>query len=229
MSRSSADSCGSTVLHWWCLNDCYQLDKTQREILVNVSWFFSNELTDLVILELLSFTTLPMHATTQRMLMRSIVNTEMVTTDNGSYIPTQYPNFVEVFSKDHGERFLQPRPIRHLIDLETNYKLPYGQIYNLFKFVLKTLKVYIEMNLVNSFIQQLSFFTTVWILFAKRTDIGLQLYWDDGAFNHGLVKDRYSFSLMSKLLHWVHVAHNITTLDLWNDYCLIQIKEGKML
>jgi hypothetical protein len=69
-----------------------------------------------------------------------IDNVEMVTTDDGGRIPAQYQEFVEVFSKKKAETLPPHRQIDHAIDLEPDYKLPYGRIYNLSEFELKTLK-----------------------------------------------------------------------------------------
>ena len=82
----------------------------------------------------LPISTLPKHATMQTRLMRiriDIDNVEMVTTDDGGRIPAQYQEFVEVFSKKKAETLPPHRQIDHTIDLEPDYKLPYGRIYNL--------------------------------------------------------------------------------------------------
>jgi hypothetical protein len=83
-----------------------------------------------------------------------IENAEMVMTDDGGRIPAQYQDFVEVFSKVKAETLPPHRPTDHAIDLEPGYKLPYGRIYNLSEFELKTLKAYIETNLASGFIQR---------------------------------------------------------------------------
>ena len=126
----------------------------------------------------LPISTLPKHATMQTRLMRigtDIDNVEMVTTDDGGRIPAQYQEFVEVFSKKKAETLPPHRQIDHAIDLEPDYKLPYGRIYNLSEFELKTLKAYVETNLANGFIQWSSFSAAAPILFAKTKDGGLWL------------------------------------------------------
>jgi len=99
----------------------------------------------------------------------------MVFTDDGVRIPSQYRDFVEVFSKTKAETLPPHRPVDHAIDLEPGYKLPYGGIYNPSEFELKTLKAYIETNLANGFIQRSSSPAAAPILFAKRKDGGLRL------------------------------------------------------
>jgi len=75
--------------------------------------------------------------------------TEMVRTDDGGHIPAIYGEFVEVFSKDTAETLPPHRSTTHANDLEAGYNLPYGRIYNLSEFKLRTLKAYIEANLAN--------------------------------------------------------------------------------
>jgi len=142
----------------------------------------------------LPISTLPKHATMETRLMRieiDIDNVEMVTTDDGGRIPAQYQEIVEVFSKKKPEALPPHRQIDHAIDLEPDYKLPYGRIFNLSEFELKTLKAYIETNLANGFIQRSSSWAAAPILFAKKQDGGLRLCVDYRALNLSTVKNRY--------------------------------------
>jgi hypothetical protein len=78
--------------------------------------------------------------------------TKMVPTDNGGHIPATYGEFVEVFSKEKAETLPPHRSTDRTIDLEPIYNLPYGRIWNLSEFELRTLTAYIEANLANGFI-----------------------------------------------------------------------------
>ena len=146
-------------------------------------------------------------------------------TDDGGRIPAQYQEFVEVFSKVKAETLLPLRPTDHTIDLEPGYKLPYGRIYNLSEFELKTPKAYIEMNLASGFIQRSSSPAAALILCAKKKDGGLRLGVDYRALNLGTVKNRYPLPLISELLDRVRQARIFTKLDLQNTYHLIRSKE----
>jgi hypothetical protein len=75
---------------------------------------------------------------------------------------------VEVFRKKMAETLPPDRQIDHAIDLEPDYKLPCGWIYNLSEFELKTLKASIETNLENGFIQRSSYRAAAPILFAQQ-------------------------------------------------------------
>jgi hypothetical protein len=70
-----------------------------------------------------------------------IENVEMVTTDDGSRIPAQYPQFVEIISKVKAETLLSQRPTYHANALEPSYKQPYWRIDNHSESELTTLKV----------------------------------------------------------------------------------------
>ena len=94
----------------------------------------------------------------------------MLRTDDGSYIPNKYTEFVEVFSKTKAETLAPHRSIDHAIDLVPGCQIPYGRIYNLSEVDLNTLKAYIETNLANGFIQRSSSPAAALIFFAKKKD-----------------------------------------------------------
>jgi hypothetical protein len=62
------------------------------------------------------------------------------------------------------------RQIDHAIHLDPNYKLPYGQSYNLSQLELKPLMAYIEPNIANGLIQWSPFSAAEPILFANNID-----------------------------------------------------------
>jgi hypothetical protein len=94
----------------------------------------------------------------------------MIRTDDGSYIPNKYTEFVEVFSKNKAKTLAPRRSIDHAIDLEPGNKIPYGRIYNLSEVELNTLKAFIKTNLANWFIQRSSSPAAALIFFAKKKD-----------------------------------------------------------
>jgi hypothetical protein len=134
--------------------------------------------------------------------------------------------FVEVFSKAKAETLPQHRSTDHAIDLEPGYNLPYGQIYNLSEFELRTLKAYISANLANGFVQRSSWPAAPPILFAKMKDGGLRLCVDYRALNTATVKKQYSLPLISEMLDCVREARIFTKLDFRGAYNLIRIKKG---
>jgi len=133
---------------------------------------------------------------------------------------------VEVFSKKKAETLPPHRQIDHAIDLEPDYKLLYGRIYNLSKFELRTLKTFIETNLADSFIQRSSSSAAAPILFPRTKDGRLRLCVEYRALNLGTVKNRYPVPPISELLDRVHEARIFTKLKVRNAYHLIRGKES---
>jgi len=68
----------------------------------------------------------------------------MVSTDDGGHIPAIYGVVVEVVSKTKAKTLPPHQSTNHAIDLEPGYNLPYGRIYNLSEFELRSLQAYIE-------------------------------------------------------------------------------------
>jgi hypothetical protein len=155
-----------------------------------------------------------------------IENVEMVTTDDGGRIPAQYQEFVEVFSKEKAQTLPPHRQIDHANDLEPDKKVPYEHICNLSEFELKTLKAYIETNLVDGLIQWSSSLAAALSLFPNKEDGGLWFCVDYQALNLRTIKNRFLLPLISEQLDGVREAKIFTKLDLRNAYHLIPIKEG---
>jgi len=101
----------------------------------------------------------------------------------------RYKDYVDVFSKDRAETLAPDWPIDHAIDLEPDFNLPYGRIYNLSEVELKTLKPNIETHLANEFIQRSLLPVATPILFAKQQDGGLRLCVDYRALNTAAVNN----------------------------------------
>jgi hypothetical protein len=149
-----------------------------------------------------------------------------VQADDGSWIPSTYRDFLDIFSKKKAETLPPHRPTDHAIDLEPGTKLPYRRIYSLSEVELKALKAYIETNLASGFIQRSSSPAASPILFVKKKDGSLRLCVDYRALNHASVKNRYPLPLISEILERVGKAKIFTKLDLRGAYNLIRIKEG---
>jgi hypothetical protein len=156
----------------------------------------------------------------------SVVSTSKVQADDGSWIPSTYRDFLDIFSKKKAETLPPHRPTDHAIDLEPGTKLPYGRIYSLSEVELKALKAYIETNLASGFIQRSSSPAASPILFVKKKDGSLRLCVDYRALNYASVKNRHPLPLISEILERVGKAKIFTKLDLRGAYNLIRIKEG---
>jgi hypothetical protein len=136
-----------------------------HEFAALLSWISANKLTSgFKIVHVTQHVTEPStdHVTS------SVVSTSKVQADDGSWIPSTYRDFLDIFSKKKAETLPPHRPTEHAIDLEPGTKLPYGRIYSLSEVELKALKAYIEMNLASGFIQRSSSPVASPILFVKN-------------------------------------------------------------
>ena len=224
VSRSSGGRCSSRVTQWQCLNGCYQLREIQMVKLVNGNWTYCDKLAHPATPRPLPIFSLPKHNTmlTRRMGRRTdIVNVQMIMKDDAGCIPARYQQLVEVFINVKTEALLPQRPIDHAINLELDYNLPLGQIYNRSQFQLMILLTYIDMILTNGFIQRSMMSASALILFARMKDARLQLFVNYWALNLGMVKNKYPLSLKAELLYQVREAWIFTKLNLQNAYNLI--------
>jgi hypothetical protein len=119
----------------------------------------------------------------------SVVSTSKVQGNDGSWIPSIYRDFLDIFSKKKAETLPPHRPTDHTIDQEPGTKQPYGRIYSLSEVEFKTLKAYIKTNLASGFIQRSSSPVASPILFVKMMDGSLRLCVDYRALNYALVKN----------------------------------------
>jgi hypothetical protein len=126
--------------------------------------------------------------------------TSKVQADDGSWIPSTYRDFLDIFSKKKAETLPPHRSTDRAINLEPGTKLPYGRIYSLSEVELKALKAYIETNLASGFIQRSSSPAASPTLFVKNKDGSLRLCVDYRALNHASVKSHYPLPLISEIL-----------------------------
>ena len=132
---------------------------------------------------------------------------------------------MDVISKTTAELLAPHFPIDHSIDLEQGFKIPYGLIYNLSEFELRSLKPYTETHLPKSCIQRSSSSAAAPILIVKKKDGGLRLPVDYQALHSLAVKNRYPLPHISEMLDEMRRARILTKLDLRTAYHLIRIKE----
>jgi len=138
-------------------------------------------------------------------------------TDDGRHIPAIYGEFVEVFTNGMVETLPPLRSTDHAIDLEPDYNLPYGWIYNLLDFELRMLQAYIKANLANRFIQR----SSSPILYAKKTHGGVRLCVDYHALNKATVKNWHPLRLISEMFYRVRETRIFRKLDVGGVYNLI--------
>jgi hypothetical protein len=103
---------------------------------------------------------------------------------------------------------------------------PHKSIYKLSKNELKILKKYLNKNLKKRYIQHSINPVGAPILFILKKNGSLRLYVDYRDLNKITVKNRYSLSLVGKILNRFNGAAIYTKLDLKKTYYKIRIKKG---
>ena len=91
----------------------------------------------------------------------------------------------------------------YVIELEKNKQLSFRLIYSLGLVELKILKMYIETNLANNFIQLFKSPVGAFIFFDWKSDGNLHFYVDYRGFNYIIINNWYPLSLISKLQDWL--------------------------
>ena len=95
--------------------------------------------------------------------------------NSATLIPEAYKSLTEVFSETQAGILPSHHKGNHLIDLLEGTTLPFSSMYNLSAKELTVLQKYLNINLINGFIQPLQFSAGVPVLFASKSDEGLQL------------------------------------------------------
>ena len=107
-------------------------------------------------------------------------------------MPTEYSDFADVFLEKSANVFPEwTGANEHAIKLEEGKQPPYMPIYSLGPVELKTLKTYIETNLLNGFIRASKSPAGVPILFVRKPDGSLRLCVDYRRLNNFTIKNWY--------------------------------------
>ena len=126
-------------------------------------------------------------------------------------VPAEYSDFADVFSLDLASELLEHTGINdHIIELVNGQQPLYGPIYSLELVELETLKVYIETNLANGFINPSKSPAGAPILFDRKSDGSLRLCVNYQGFNNLTIKNRYPLRLIGELLDRLRRARQFT-------------------
>jgi hypothetical protein len=142
------------------------------------------------------------------------------------FVPEQYHDYADVFSKTESKKLPPHRPYDHSIDLEEGTTPPFGPIYSLSQRELEELRTYLDENLRKGFIRTSNSPAGAPILFAKKKDGSLRLCVDYRELNKITQKNRYPLPLIGDLLDWLKEVKVFTKLDLRAGYNNICIAEG---
>ena len=133
--------------------------------------------------------------------------------DSATLIPEAYKSLVEVFSETQAGILPFHYKGDHSIDLLEGTTLSFRSMYNLSVKKLAVLQKYLNINLMNRFIQPLQFSAEASVLFTSKSDKGLQLCVNYCRLNAITQKNWYSLSLINKIMNCVCSAQIFTKID----------------
>ena len=115
---------------------------------------------------------------------------------------SKYTHFANIFLPKLAIKLFKHKDINnYAIKLVDDCKSSYGLIYSLGLMALKTLKTYIENNLVNGFIKFAKSFIRASIFFDKKPNKSLRLYLNYCHLNNLIIKNQCLLLLVRKLLN----------------------------
>jgi len=117
-----------------------------------------------------------------------------------SWIPEEYHEFADVFSKAKADMLAPHRPYDLKINLEEGSTPPFGPIYSMSPSELQSLREFLDEHLNIGFIRPSHSAYGAPILFIRKKDGSLQLCVDFRALNKITNKDRYPLPLLTDLL-----------------------------
>ena len=125
-----------------------------------------------------------------------------------------------MFLEAKADKLPEYNPQNHIIDLH-NGTSPFVPLYNFFNTELKVLYIYLDDNLIKSFIRESSLPTDALILVIKKKDNSLRLCIDYKGFNWLMIKNCYFLPLISKALDCLISTQVYIKLDIKSAYNLI--------
>jgi hypothetical protein len=156
-----------------------------------------------------------------------------VLVDPREKLPTEYHDYLDVFSRVLAERLPPHRPgIDHKITLEKtpdgkDPEVPWGPLYGMSRGELLVLRKTLTELLDKNFIRTSSSPASAPVLFAKKPGGGLRFCVDYRALNELTQKDRYPIPLIKETLNSLSKAKWFTKLDVIAAFHKIRIAEGE--
>ena len=146
--------------------------------------------------------------------------------NSATLIPEAYKSLTEVFSETQMRILPSHHKGDHSINLLEGTTLSFRSMYNLSAKELAVLQEYLNINLTNRFIQPLQFSAGALVLFASKSNEGLQLCVNYCRLNAIMQKNQYSLLLINKIMNHVCGAQIFTKIDVQNAYYYIYIHKG---
>jgi hypothetical protein len=142
------------------------------------------------------------------------------------FVPPEYHDFADVFSKTSALQLPPSRPFDHAIDLENNVTPGHSLIYSLSEPEHAAVKEFIDDHLATGTIRPSQSPIRAPVLFTKKKDGALRMVMDYRRLNAVMRKDQYPILRINDLLECLGKASIFTKIDLRNTYHLLCIEEG---
>jgi hypothetical protein len=143
------------------------------------------------------------------------------------YVPPEYHEFADVFSKAEASKLPPHREYDHHIPLQDDAMPPFGPLYRLSPVEEEVLRKYIQDNLTKKFIRHSQSPCSAAVLFVKKPDGSLRLCVDYRGLNKLTTKNRYPLSLITELLDRLGKAKYFTKFDMRDSYYLLRMAAGR--
>ncbi len=154
-------------------------------------------------------------------------------TDSKSIVSSKYHDFLNVFFKKKVDILSSHRKHDHRIELEKDHESDheYASLYNLSEDELLLVKKYFKEHLDKEFIESSTTSYASSILFAKKSEEGLRFCVDYRKLNVIIKKNRYSISLIAKIIARLFKAKWMTKIDIRHAFNRIRMhfKENENL
>ena len=141
-------------------------------------------------------------------------------------LPSEYSDFVSLFSPATSELLPEHRPYDISIELQPGTSPPWGPIYALSNPELEALKKYLDEELAKGFIRPSKSPAAAPIFFVKKKSGELRPVVDYRGLNKITVKNRYPLPLINEMLTRFNHAKVFSKIDLRGAYNLVRIKPG---
>lgn len=147
-------------------------------------------------------------------------------TDPATILPSEYHEYLDVFSRQAAEELPPHRASDHRIRLTEGSSPPYGPLYGMSQTELLVLKNYLDENLKKNFIRPSSSPAASPVLFVKKPGGGLRFCVDYRGLNAITVKNRYPLPLIRETLDHITKARYFTKLDVIAAFNKLRMAEG---
>ncbi len=158
-----------------------------------------------------------------------MIQVQLETLDKSLEEPTilkAYREPANIFSPSNANSLPSDQDEDHGIKLEPEKTPPFGRVYNLSEYQLKTIRKYIDENLANGFIRSSKSSARALVLFTPKRDETLRLCVDCRRLNPMTIKNLYTLPLIYEILDLLSGARIFTKVDVKNAYYRLRIRYG---